>query len=151
MITNDTVTRDDTLSAELDALGAMYWRWAVRDDALAHITNDLHAALRAVVIRLAPEGTDGEALASWVFEAFSDNGGERKLTDCMALALTPMWRGRWDVSYITCDYGPAGEVATRITDSDEALCDKHAKEHFGTDWRAETRKLGVRAIAARNA
>ncbi len=48
---------------------------------------------------------------------------------------------------INCDYGPAGEIATRITDSDEALCDAHAREHYGSDWQTETHKLGARALA----
>lgn len=52
---------------------------------------------------------------------------------------------------ITCDYGPAGEIATRVTDSDEPLCSKHAREHYGADWKTETRTLGAQATARINA
>ena len=48
---------------------------------------------------------------------------------------------------INCDYGPAGEIATRITDSDEALCLAHAREHYGSEWKTETHKMGARALA----
>jgi hypothetical protein len=46
---------------------------------------------------------------------------------------------------IICDYGT--EEATRVTLSDEPLCVAHAREHYGADWRAETRTLGKRAAA----
>jgi hypothetical protein len=46
---------------------------------------------------------------------------------------------------ITCDYCAA--QATRVTLSDEPLCQPHAREHYESDWRAETRKLGQRAAA----
>lgn len=144
-ITNDTVTLDDTLRTELDATAEMYWRWAVREDALAYLCNDLSTALDAVLNRLAPEGTDGQAFSSWVREAFHDNRdglGGKSLTAIMAMALLPAHRGRWDVTFIVCDY--CTQPATRVTDSDEPLCDAHAKEHYA-DWRTETRVLGERA------
>lgn len=48
---------------------------------------------------------------------------------------------------INCDYGPAGEIATRVDNSDTPLCNGHAREHYGSDWRTETRILGKRAAA----
>lgn len=147
MITSDTVTLDDTLRAELDATAEMYWRWATRDDALAYLCNDLSRALDNVLYRLAPEGTDGQAFSSWVRQTFHDCHGEpnRRMTDCMALALLPGLRAGWDVTFVVCDY--CGQAATRVTDSDEPLCDRDARDHYGPGWRTETRVLGERARA----
>lgn len=50
-----------------------------------------------------------------------------------------------DPDVIICEYGTT--PATRVTDSDEALCQGHAREHYGTDWRTATRTLGKRATA----
>ena len=44
---------------------------------------------------------------------------------------------------IICDYCTA--QATRVTLSDEPLCQPHARDHFESDWRTETRVLGQRA------
>jgi hypothetical protein len=139
------ITLDDTLSAELDALGETYWRWAVREDELAGICNHLYRALRATLTALAPEGTKGDDFAEWTLTAFSDNRPDKSLVQCIAMALTDQWRANWDATWITCDYCTVR--ATRVTDSDEPLCDAHAKEHYGADWRTETRILGVRATA----
>lgn len=147
-ITNDTVTLDDTLRAELDALGVTYWRWATRDDALAYLANDLSSALDNVLYRLAPEGTDGQAFSSWVRDAFHNNGGERSMTACMTMALESTWRGRWDVTYVLCDY--CAERATRVTYSGESLCADHARRHYGVDWRRDTKVLGERALEQLN-
>lgn len=147
-ITSDTVTLDDTLRTELDATAEMYWRWAVREDALAYLCNDLSRALDNVLYRLAPEGTDGQAFSSWVREAFHDNRdglAGKSLTAIMAMALEPTWRGRWDVTFIVCDYCTV--PATRVTDSDVPLCDRDARDHYGPGWRTETKVLGERARA----
>jgi hypothetical protein len=105
----------------LDVLAETYWRWATRDDALACLTTDLGTALKKVTARLAPEGTDGDAFAAWVGQAFADcrdGVSGRSMTECMAMALEPQWRVRWDATYVVCDY--------RV------------------DWRRDTRKLSTR-------
>ena len=140
----DRLTLDDTLSTELDALGETYWRWAVLPDGpLPSITNDLYRALMSVLAALAPEGTHGKAHAEFVMTAFSECRPDESLTRCITMALAPRWRASWDATWITCDYCTAR--ATRVTDSDEPLCDKCAKDHYGAEWRTETRILGVQA------
>ncbi len=52
-----------------------------------------------------------------------------------------------DPDSVTCDYGPATEIATRYADDGVPLCQNHAKEHYGADWRAVTRKLTPRVAA----
>lgn len=46
---------------------------------------------------------------------------------------------------ITCDY--CDQPATRVSAvaSNEPLCQSCARDHYGSDWRADTRVLGVRA------
>lgn len=142
------ITLDDTLSAELDALGETYWRWAIREDELASIVNDLHPALLSVLRALAPEGTDGADFAGFVMEAFSDNRPDKSLTRCLTMALAPQWRAHWDKTWITCDYCTVR--ATRVTASDEPLCNGCAKDHYGTDWRTITSVLGSHATKRLN-
>lgn len=49
---------------------------------------------------------------------------------------------------VACDYGPATEVATRVSRdaSDELICEAHAREHY-EDWRASTAPIGPRTLA----
>lgn len=142
------LTLDDTLAREIDAMAETYWRWAVTpdDNPLASIVNDLSPALTSVLTALAPEGTDGAAFAAWVRQTFSDCHGEpnRSMTECMAMALLPQVRGGWDATWVTCDYCTVR--ATRVTDSDEPLCEACAKDHYGAEWRMETRTLGMKAL-----
>lgn len=78
---DDTLTLDDTLTAELDALAETYYRWAVTESPLASICNNLYRALRQVLTQTAPEGTqDREGFADRVLNVFSDCRPDRSLS-----------------------------------------------------------------------
>lgn len=80
---DNTLTLDDTLTAEIDALAETYYRWAVTEDSnpLAGICNDLYRALLAVLAQSAPEGTQyPEGFADRVLNVFSDCRPDRSLS-----------------------------------------------------------------------
>ncbi|ONI83473.1 hypothetical protein ALI22I_33785 [Saccharothrix sp. ALI-22-I] len=43
-----------------------------------------------------------------------------------------------------CDYCDARGTCLEGSSDNVALCDRHAREHYGTEWRRVTRPLGIR-------